>query len=433
MWIYKKEGNDEGIYVPQGRTYIQQICRNILSDAYTNKIYNLVIAKVEADTYEEIKEFFKEEHLDLVAVKNGILNLRTRELVPFSSKYRFFSKHPLTYDKDKDCPIIKEFFKSLFKQAKKEILVMQEIFGYILYREYFIEKAFMFLGIGRNGKGKTIMLMKKFIGEDNTSEIPLEDLEKDIFAQGELFKKNANLCGDLSKGALYKSGKFKSLTGRDPINAARKFLTRISFINFSKMIFAANELPLTFDLTPAFFNRWIILDFPFTFLSQKDIDIIPENERDNIKLRDPDIIEKIATPNEMSGLLNWSLDGLDKLFKNKTFSYSPSTEETKKKWLRRSDSCLAFVMDKIETCYDEYIIKSEFKSEYVRYCQKHRISISGDKMIKHVITVYVGGSDDRISIENTQKSVWGGIRFKKDKNYFFPMWFKFKFGSQKKK
>ena len=46
-----------GIYVPQGKTYIREMVRIVLGEAYTNQIYNEVLSKIEADTYIEQKEF----------------------------------------------------------------------------------------------------------------------------------------------------------------------------------------------------------------------------------------------------------------------------------------------------------------------------------------------------------------------------------------
>jgi len=37
---------------------------------------------------------------------------------------------------------------------------------------------------------------------------------------------------------------------------------------------------------------------------------------------DPDIIEKLTGEDELSGLLNFALDGLDRLLEKKDFSYS---------------------------------------------------------------------------------------------------------------
>jgi len=43
---------------------------------------------------------------------------------------------------------------------------MQEIIGHCILRDYKIEKAMMLTGSGRNGKGKSIEMIGKFLGED---------------------------------------------------------------------------------------------------------------------------------------------------------------------------------------------------------------------------------------------------------------------------
>ena len=59
VWIYQ-----EGIYIPNGRTYIKEFCRLVLEESYSSYIANLVISKIEADTYIDAKEFFKESPVD---------------------------------------------------------------------------------------------------------------------------------------------------------------------------------------------------------------------------------------------------------------------------------------------------------------------------------------------------------------------------------
>ena len=404
MWIYKG-----GIYIPEGKTFIKERCREILGKAYTTNLLNSVILKIEAETYIDQKEFFEEEDSNLVAVQNGILDLRKKELIPFSSEFRFFNKLPMKYNPESKCENIIKFFNAILKN-KDEIKVIQELFGFLLYREYFLEKAIMFLGGGRNGKGKTIDLMKRFLGLENCSEISLEDLENDIYSLGELFKKMANLSGDLSRSALRHTGNFKKLTGRDLVSGARKFKNRVNFENYSKMVFACNELPVTYDITTAFFNRWIIIDFPFTFLTQKEIE--KEVDKTNLKLQDPNIIEKIATNEELEGLLIWALEGLGRLFENKGFSLSPSTEETKTHWLRKSDSFQAFIMDCLEEDYDERILKTDLKREYSKYCKSHRLRISNDKVIKALIETILGGWEERLKLDDSQKFYWVGLKLR---------------------
>ncbi len=424
MYIYR-----EGIYYPEAKTYIEEHCRNNLGEGYSLNVANQVISKIQTDTFIEQEEFFKEEDVNLIPLQNGIFNIQQKKLIPFSPEYRFFGKIPINYNPNQECPKIEEFFTELFRD-NSEVKVIQELFGYLLYREYFIEKAIMFLGFGRNGKGKTLDLMRRFIGIDNCAEIPLDEMEIDLYCVSELFKKHANLCGDLSKTALTNTGRFKKLTGRDLLTVARKNKTRIKFENYAKMIFSANELPLTHDVTTAFFGRWIILDFPFTFLQADEKEKLELNGEDtsDIKDRDPHIIDKISSDEEMTGLFNWAIEGLERLLKNKTFSYSSTTKGIKKKWQRRSDSCLAFCMDCVEENPEGYIIKKDFKMEYATYCRTHKLPISKEDRIKEILTTFRGAIDDREYVnvktgvnyegkdmtENKQVRVWAGVQLKNE-------------------
>ena len=146
----------------------------------------------------------------------------------------------------------------------------------------------MFLGSGRNGKSKMIELYERLLGIENVTEISLSAIENDNFAMTNLYNKYANFSADISREALENTGNFKSLIGRDTISANRKFKSNIEFKNFAKMIFAANNIPETKDLSDGFFDRWVIVDFPFKF--------VEEPTEPHHKLKDLNIIEKITTP-----------------------------------------------------------------------------------------------------------------------------------------
>jgi putative DNA primase/helicase len=62
------------------------------------------------------------------------------------------------------------------------------------------------------------------------------------------------------------TGVFNVLTGEDCIDINRKGEDPIRcYINYAKLVFSANELPETRDLTEAFFRRWVLVDFPHVF------------------------------------------------------------------------------------------------------------------------------------------------------------------------
>ncbi len=409
VWIYR-----EGIYVSEAKTFIKEICRKILGSAYSTSLSSEVIAKIETDTYINQDEFFEVKNIDVVVVENGILNIHTREMRPFNPEEIFFNKLPITYDLEAVCPATEKHFETVLKN-KEDKPVMEELFGYLLLKEYRYEKAFMLIGTGRNGKGKTMALMKRFIGIENCASIPLQQFETDNFSHGELFKKMANLAGDVDNRALKHTGSLKTLTGRDLISAARKFLPRVHFVNYAKMVFAANQLPITHDITPAFFMRWILLEFPFTFLTEEEILKRNPEDREGCKVKDPEIVEKITTEDELSGLLNLALDGLKRLVKQKNFSYTKSNDEVKTMWIRKSDSFSAFLMDEVEEEYDARIVKQELRRAYSIYCKDHKLKGVGDKSIKYVLTSTMGVSEERERSMDDLKYYWWGIKFKKER------------------
>ncbi|HUV72308.1 MAG TPA: phage/plasmid primase, P4 family [Clostridia bacterium] len=409
MWIYRN-----GIYVPQAKTYIKETCRKILGEVYNVSLGNEVISKIEAGSYVEQDKFFENKNIEEIAIENGILNIITKELTGFTPEKTFFNKLPIEYNPNAECENIKKHFKAVLKY-EEDIPVIEEIFGYLLLREYKIEKAFMFVGTGRNGKSKTLELMKRFIGIDNCASIPLQHFENDQFAIGELFNKMANIAGDLDKKALKNTGDFKTLTGRDLISASRKFLTRVKFINYAKLIFACNELPTTYDLSHAFFARWVVLEFPYTFVTQEEFDKIEDvEEKSKNKIQDTNIIEKIATAEELSGLLNLALNGLERILDNKDFSYSKNTDEVKRFWMRKSSSFQGFLMDCIEEDWESQTLKIELRHAYSDYCRKHKLTSVSDKAIKIILETTLGATDERRSIEREQVPVWVGIRLKNE-------------------
>ena len=408
-----------GIYVPQGKTYIREMVRIVLGEAYTNQIYNEVLSKIEADTYIEQKEFFAINNIWEIPVQNGILNLKTRELSEFTPKKIFFTKLAMDYNPAQKCEAIDKHFREVLA-TEEDVLVMEEVFGTLLLKDYRIEKAIIMLGSGRNGKGKTISLMKNFVGAGGYSAVALKNMREDNFRICDMFGKLVNLSGDLSNTSLKDTGCLKMLIGRDPINADRKHKDSLDFINYAKIIFAANELPRVYDSTDGFWDKWVPFVFPFKFITKEEFDSLSQEEQQNKKIIDPDHINKINTPEELSGLLNKALDGLDRTLKNNNYSHSPSGNDVKSWWIRKSDSFAAFCTDCIKGDYDSYITKRELQSKFSKYCKAVKLNGVSPKSI--IMTMenefgsissrkYITVNEDSPYPNKTQEEVWEGVKF----------------------
>jgi len=407
IFIYK-----DGIYIPEGESEIKSQLRIIMQENYSEWLSNQVLSKIRTDTFIDPEVFFMDRNNFMIPVQNGILDLKKVELKPFTPEEIYFSKLPITFDIKCYSEKIDKFLEDVLANPD-DVKVFYELAGFGLIKEYIFERAFMMVGNGRNGKSKSLELLKRLVGTNNCSAVPLSSLTPTSPFVQSLWKKHFNLAGDLSSSDLKETGMFKQLTGRDPIAANRKYKNTIEFCNYAKMVFACNDLPRVYDYSDGFWDRWILLEFPYKFVSEEVYNNATDTDKKNLKIRNPTIIEEITTEEEMSGFLNNAIIGLHRIFNNKKFSYSTGTVEVKNKWIRKADSFMAFCMDYIEEDYESYITNKEIRSTYKQFCRKHKVSGTSDKSIAATLQEMFGATSDRKWTDSsTQERIWSGIKLK---------------------
>ena len=124
---------------------------------------------------------------------------------------------------------------------------------------------------------------------------------------------------------------------------------------------------------------------------------------------DTEIIDKMSTDEELSGLLNEALDGLDRLLDNKDFSYSKNTNQVKDMWIRKSDSFTAFCYDHLEEDSTGTITKKSLRKTYHKYNKLHKLPGCSDKAIKITLESMFGITESQ---NNNFDRLWEGIKFK---------------------
>jgi len=167
------------------------------------------------------------------------------------------------------------------------------------------------------------------------------------------------------------------------------------------------------NATTAFYNRWIIINFPYTFVRGTEYEAINGHTLDDVKKADPYRLEKFWNNQSISGVLNWALQGLQRLRKQKEFSYTKSHEQNKIEWISLSDTWLAFCLKHVEEDPDSYIVKEDLEQIYYEYC--HQNGLVPDKNRKHwkeTLITNFGVASKRIRVNNGREQVWKGIRFK---------------------
>ena len=172
LWIYQ-----EGVYVPHAETYVKDFCSKVFEQAYTDRLAKEVIDKIKARTYINPDDFFLSEPTHRICCANGVLDLRSKELSEHTPDEFHFSKIPVIYYEDAYPHSIEMFFEEVLANPDQDLDVMRELLGWLLVKEYKPEKTVMFYGEGRNGKGKTLEILRRFIGKDNYSSKSLHELD----------------------------------------------------------------------------------------------------------------------------------------------------------------------------------------------------------------------------------------------------------------
>lgn len=231
-------------------------------------------------------------------------------------------------------------------------------------------------------------------------------IEESEYAESELHLKYANIAGDLPVETMKNTGKFKELTGGDFISANRKFRSRLKFLNYAKLIFAANQIPSSRDQSDGFFSRWIILDCPNKFYTKEEIACMNPSEQVNIKVADRDLLSKLISEEELSGLLNWCLEGLQRLIANGSFTYSKTTNKLKEIYLIKSNSLAAFREMHCDTSDVNVLTeKGDFRRAYHKFCSDNYIVARSDKAIAKFMS-----SIDVYDSKSGDARYWVGIK-----------------------
>lgn len=301
-----------------------------------------------------IRDIKKMQHNEIksdpyvINIKNGRLNLKTSECLPFDSNVIEFARIPVNYNPSAYCEDLDKMLDRVFCGDREIIDLFEEILGYTLTKSTALETAFLFYGDGSNGKSTILDLIKAFLGERNYSSIPLEKLSA-RFSTAELEHKLANIGDDVNDISIKDNGTIKQLISGKSIQVERKGERPYDMVSYATQIFSCNEIPKSFDNSSGFYRRWIYIPFNARFT--------PDD-----KDYDPFIKEKIMTDESLSYLLNKAIKGLQRLLKNRRFTEPKISIALKEKHKVENSCVLSWVED--ENISLNFILEKERKELY---------------------------------------------------------------------
>lgn len=415
-----------GYYQPKGQQVIREEAEKRLGQEYRDRRVREVISTIESRNFIKRKHFRPPERK--INLQNGVYDLEKEELENHKPEYYFTYKVPVRYDIQSSCPNINEFLEDVVR-SEEDVKTLREIAGYLLLPDYPIPKAFMLLGKGNNGKSRYLDLLRNLVGDENIVEKGLQDLDG-RFGTHELQGKIGCIDDDLSSKKISEeaAGTMKKLTGGSRIGAEVKYGGHYNFYNYAKLLFSANELPITTDDTDGFYRRWMIVEFPYKFVENPD-SADPMQKKGKPKKQ---LIDEITQEKELEGFLWWAIEALKDVLENDQFTYAPTTQESREKWKEYSVPLVKFIQTYVEqgttrteaenkaededgiTSYSYDYVRKDFLQELIGdYCEARSHSRPSKKAITKELekNFYVGTkSRTRKEPDQDQVPVYSGIQ-----------------------
>lgn len=283
-----------------------------------------------------------------IALKNGIFNLQTWKLGPFTPNIVIKNKIPVDYIPGAYYDVTDKTLNKIANHEHALRVILEEIFGYVLFRRNELGKAFILTGDGSNGKSSYLKIVRRLVGADNTSSLDLNELGQ-RFKTAELFGKLANIGDDISNEYLKGDSEFKKLTTGEAINVERKGKDPFDFTNYAKLVFSANKPPRINDTSNGLIRRLMFIPFNAHFTPQDD-DF------------DPFITDKLLSEDSIQYVLQLGLKRLKNLLEVHHFTNSKAVDIESEKYAELNNPIIAYLREE-----DPKLINESTKEAYVGY------------------------------------------------------------------
>jgi putative DNA primase/helicase len=232
----------------------------------------------------------------LFNVTNGVLDLRTGNLLPHQPEHLISKLAPVTFAPAAVCPVFDQFMGRIFAGDTALIEYVRRVLGMCLTGDVTTQHLWIAWGEGCNGKstllGVVQRIMGDYVGSAPESLLVATQRMEHPTELADLQGRRLVIAGETEASAKWRLQLMKRLSGDRTIKARRMHQDFFEFQRTHKTIVVTNHKPRVEEDSTAVWRRLRLI--PFTVA-------IPEAERDER------LLEKLW--NEASGILNWLVAG----------------------------------------------------------------------------------------------------------------------------
>ena len=331
----------------------------------------------------------------LLNCQNGVIDLRTKRLLPHNPNYKMSKIANANYVPGKSMNKFDQFLKDITCNDDELADYFQQVCGMAAIGKVFYEGMCIFYGGGRNGKTTFLNCMDKIFG-DYACTIDADDLmvQRDgkqmsngaISVEGKRFV----WAEESEEGKRLSSKVLKKLSSTAPVIEKKMYQNQRSFIPGHTLIFATNHLPKVGSTDAGTWRRIAVVPFKAVFDGKKEI-------------KD---YASVLFNEDGDAILSWIVDGASKYIANGCNIIAPESVKTATDMYKNAEDWISnFILECCEMGEYEETGGNLFES-YKNWCAANNES-------------YVRRSRDfadELALKGFEKkrtnsgSVWRGLR-----------------------
>ena len=243
-----------------------------------------------------------------------------------------------------------QFIDEVFKgddDANEKAMLVQEWFGYCLDRSLNLHKALVLYGDGGNGKSVILDVLAAMV--PNHTRLEWHELNEQRNLE-RLAGSWVNIATEISYKDNTGTTGFKKAVAMETLTANPKYKKPFDFKPYAKFAFATNGLPMVDDVSNGVFRRLMVISLNNSFVGRENWNLTKE-------LLD-----------EMPGIIQWAITGLNRLHKNRAFTIVPSNVMELQEYRRAVNSMQSFYDESVDMIQGQKVSFSEFYRSYTNYC-----------------------------------------------------------------
>lgn len=272
---------------------------------------NTIIHDAECELPVEKERF--DLHKALFNCQNGTLDLNSLELLEHNSNHMLSKISNVIYDTNAKCERWEQFVDEIMDSDKEKIDYLQRILGYCLTGDLSDEKFYIFYGAtSRNGKSTLLEAVSNVLGGNSgySAHIATSSFSgrKNIKAASpssdiaRLAGVRMAISSELPYNMLLDAGLLKAMTGGDKITVRHLYSSEFEFTAQFKLFMNTNHLPQITDNSVFASKRVNVIEFNHHFTEEE---------------QDKHLKTEFQKPENMSGILNWLIEGWQKVLTGK--------------------------------------------------------------------------------------------------------------------